>query len=90
MRELLDELVDNRRTGKGEGGLYIRKWSRWDRTAEALARRGLAYVDQPDHSPHGKDHWIATEAGLAWVEFMALLERQQAPGHATERAQSDR
>jgi hypothetical protein len=42
MQELLDEITEN-------GIMYIRYYSQAGRTANALRKRGLIYVKEPDH-----------------------------------------
>jgi len=48
-RRLLDELVDTKR-----GVLYIRRWGPFDRTTQALVRKGYIEVVEPDHSAMGQ------------------------------------
>jgi len=42
------------------GVLYVRRFSRYARTIEALAARGRVRKVEPDHSSLGMDGWAAT------------------------------
>jgi len=44
------------------GVLYIDRYGRYARTIEALERRGLVRIVEPDHSRHGHDGWAAVDA----------------------------
>lgn len=48
------------------GGLVLQRGGRRARSAEALAERGLARVDERDHSGPGLDRWVATGPAIAW------------------------
>jgi hypothetical protein len=50
---LLDEI-------RGGAGLYIKRWSQYQRTIDALERRGLVRCDEPDYSRLRMAHWVAT------------------------------
>lgn len=56
--ELLEELREATANGRC---IYIRRYSNWDRTAQALANRGLAHVTEPDHSMNRQDGWQAID-----------------------------
>jgi hypothetical protein len=58
--ELLAEIKATER-----GVLYIDRYGRYARTIEALARRGLVHIVEPDRSPHGQDGWAACEPPAA-------------------------
>lgn len=49
-------------------GLYIRRYGKFFRTAEALERRALVRIDEPDHSQLGQDHYVVTDAGRALLD----------------------
>jgi hypothetical protein len=57
---LLAELVET-------GRLYIKRTGRYGRTVDALGRRGLARVDEPDHSVNAQDGWVPTDEGRALI-----------------------
>jgi hypothetical protein len=55
-RRLLDEIRATER-----GVLYVGRYSRYARTIDALAEKGLVRKVEPDHSSLGQDGWALVE-----------------------------
>lgn len=62
-RKMLAEIAETKR-----GVLYVRDGSRWGRTIDALWRRGLVEIVEPDYSSWNQNGWGLTQAGRDFLD----------------------
>lgn len=56
--------------------MYVRRYSRWAKTAGALVQRQLAVLAYPDHSTLGQDGYRITDAGRAEARRRGLVPEE--------------
>jgi hypothetical protein len=62
-RAMLDDIAATER-----GVLYVRRFSRYGRTVEALEKRGFVVKVEPDHSTIGMDGWSLAPSAVPATE----------------------